>query len=82
MRTVVMVATVLALTASQADAQQRRRSYNPGQPAYGPVQEPRGRVQQQYSRPPGGDGVIRWNTPNADGNFGGPGGGGSAGGTT
>ena len=44
-----------------------------------PVYSPR--AVNPYARPPGYDGTVRWNTPNGDGNLGGPGvGGGGSGG--
>lgn len=44
------------------------------QPSY-----PGARRDQTYSHPPGHTGTIYWNTPNADGNLGGPSAGGTAG---
>lgn len=37
------------------------------------------RAATPYAHSPSYRGTVRWDTPNADGNFGGPGGGGSAG---
>ena len=81
------LAGIVALAALPASAQtnphqksgpqQARESYGSyrTQPSYAP------RASTTYSHPPGHQGTIHWNTPNADGNFGGPGaGGGSVGG--
>lgn len=76
-------AGIVALSALPALAQtnpykryspQPRESYGSyqTQPTYAP------RVTNPYSHPPGYQGIIRWNTPNADGNFGGPGAGGAS----
>lgn len=74
------VAGLVTLTALQALAQTNPyRRYSPlqsesyqTQPTYSP------RATNPYSHPPGYQGIIRWNTPNADGNFGGPGAGGAS----
>ena len=86
MRTASMLAAIglVAVTALPALAQTNpyRRNVPRAPEAYtrydnAPVYSPR--ASSTYSVPPGYSGTIRWNTPNADGNFGGPGGGGRAG---
>lgn len=56
------------------------RSWQQPREAYGSYRgaEPRypSRTMGPYSAPSGYDGTIRWNTPNKDGNFGNPSGGG------
>lgn len=75
------IATTMAiLAASEAFAQQGRRGGVPrGAETTRPVQQPLGprRGVPFYDQP--GSGIIRWNTPNSDGNFGTPSGGGGAG---
>lgn len=76
------LAGIVALAALPAAAQtnphqkpgpQPRESYGSyrSEPSYSP------RASTTYSHPPGYRGTIRWNTPNADGNFGGPSAGGA-----
>lgn len=88
MRTLSLLAlaSVAALTALPADAQ--TNPYRRGAPrsvdvtgSIGParVDTYSPRAATPYAHSPQYRGTIHWNTPNADGNFGGPGGGGSAG---
>ena len=74
--------TVLPAFPAEAQADRRRGSRPVAQPTYPsevPVPSYRDRYPSVYSVPPGYRGTIYWNTPNADGNLGGPGGGGSSG---
>jgi hypothetical protein len=85
--TLVLAGLVAAIAALPAAAQtnpynrtgpQPRESYGsyraaPAYDRYSP------RAINPYAAPRGYSGMIHWNTPNADGNLGGPGGGGSAG---
>jgi hypothetical protein len=70
---------VLALTASTEAVARRRRPSTP--PPRAPVETPFAdpRLPATRLRPPD-DGIIHWNTPNKDGNLGGPGTGGGGGG--
>lgn len=78
MRTFIALAAFAALIgqAGTASAQAPRGAY--GQPAYGSQpatsRDPRSpeRGNPSYTQPPGQTGIIRWNTPNADGNLGSP----------
>lgn len=85
MRTFIAVATfaVLLGQVGPASAQAPRGTY--GQPTYGSQpatsRDPRypDRSNPSYNQPPGQTGTVRWNSPNADGNLGGPGFGGGPG---
>lgn len=76
MRTIIISMLALAATAAatQAEAQARREAG--ARPELGTARAPAYGQRDRYSQPPGRSGIIRWNTPNADGNFGGPGTGG------
>lgn len=79
MRTLLLASTLVAVAAgSQAQAQQRRGTSYQAPPTYVSPYEARNRgYGHQYTQPPGSTGTIRWNTPNADGNYGAPTGGSS-----
>lgn len=58
---------------ASAEAQTRRARTYSAAPEYGAPATGipnRGRVDTRFTTPPGYQGTIRWNTPNADGNFG------------
>lgn len=84
MKAAIIGAFVL-LVSAEAFAQQGRRGRVP---PIAPQEEPAGRAAAQPPRNLGrnvprydqqGSGIIRWNTPNADGNLGTPSGGGGGG---
>lgn len=72
--------TVLNFPALAQSNPHNRSRPQPQAGYYGQAMEPTypgTRRDQTYSRPRGYTGTIYWNTPNADGNFGGPGAGGA-----
>lgn len=84
MRTAARLPLAILVTFAVLPAQAETSSYRRGDPqpraAYGSYQSSpayQSRAIGPYARPPGYDGTIRWNTPNANGNLGGPGAGGA-----
>lgn len=78
MRALFIASTIALVVASfgPAEAQRRRGpAYQVPPPALAPQNDRGG---YRYA-PPAGGGSLRWNTPNADGNFGTRGGSGNAG---
>ena len=65
----------LVVPPAGAQAQTRARNVAPQARA---MPGPQRRGPEPYGTPPGSSGTIKWNTPNASGNLGGPGAGGSS----
>lgn len=79
-----VVATIAALAALPAAAQKNPHAKTSPQPreSYGAYRTPTPyspRMVTPYAHAPDYRGTVRWNTPNQDGNFGGPSAGGSSG---
>lgn len=73
-------AALALMAASGTAATAQRSDRRPAAPGASAQTDPRGPVAGSYSIPPGYRGTITSSTPNASGNFGGPGTGGGSGG--